>query len=194
MTIQYKAFSVSATSPQIKRVVIIGASGSGKSTLARALGKSLNLPVIHIDPFFFTEGWTQRPREETQFLVRQAAQAEEWVFEGNNFSTFDARAERADLIVALELGRLRRTWRTIWRTLRYYGRTRPDMATGCPERFDWEFLQWVWTYDTHSRPDMEALLASWQEHRPILRLTSVRDMKRFGADPRLVLKKAGVMG
>ena len=168
--------------------MIIGASGSGKSTLARELGKSLGLPVIHIDPMFFTEGWVQRPREETEALVREAIQATEWIFEGNFSSTFDERAELADLIVVLELGRVRRVWRTLWRSLRYYGRTRPDMARGCPERFDAEFIKWVWNYDTHSRPKMEAFVDRWKGRKPILRIITARDGRRFGRDPERYLR------
>jgi hypothetical protein len=29
------------------------------------------------------------------------------------------------------------------RWLRYRGQSRPDMAPGCPEKIDWEFLQWI---------------------------------------------------
>lgn len=179
----------------VKRVIIIGASGSGKSTLARVLAASLSLPVIHIDPFFFTAGWVQRPREETAALIREAIQADEWVFEGNFSSTLDERAERADLIIGLELGRVRRSSRTLWRTFRYLGRTRPDMAEGCPERFDWDFhFDWVWNYETHSQPKFDAFLEKWEGERPILRLTSARQMRQFGRDPYPVLMRMGLVG
>lgn len=167
----------------LKRIFIVGASGTGKSTLARMLGARLNLPVIHIDPFFFTAGWVQRPQEETAALISKAIQEPEWVFEGNFSSSFDERAEAADLIVMLEVGRYRRMWRVIWRTLRFYGRTRPDMAPGCPERLSLEFLLWVWSYESERRDAMEELLAKWATRRPILRLTSSREISEFVNNP-----------
>ena len=176
----------------MKRIMIIGASGSGKSTLARNLGVRLGLPVTHIDRFYFAPGWVQRPREETDALACAAADADEWVFEGNNSSTFDYRAERSDLIVVLDPRRLRRLLRCLWRTARYYGRNRPDMAKGCPERFEWAFLfDWVWNYDTHSRHKAEALVERWQDRRPILRLRSVRAVNRFARDPQGYLRHVG---
>ena len=33
-----------------------------------------------------------------------------------------------------------------------YGRTRPDLAPDCPERFDLEFLRYVWTFHRTRRP------------------------------------------
>lgn len=163
----------------MKRVMIIGSSGSGKSTLARQVGAILNLPIIHIDPMFFTEGWVQRPREETHDLVNQAAMGGAWVFEGNCSRAFRLRAERADLIVMLDLPRLLRIWRVLWRTASNYGKTRPDMAPGCPERFDWEFLKWVWNYPTNQRPEAEALAQQWQDKKPFIRLNSRKDMAQF---------------
>jgi len=171
----------------MKRIMIIGASGAGKSTLARWLGQSLNLPVVHIDSMYFTQGWVERPREETLVMIREATQAPEWVFEGNCSTSFDERAELSDLIVVLELGKVRRLMRTLWRSLRYYGRTRPEMARGCPERFDFEFISWVWNYDTHSRPKMEAFVQRWQGKRPIVRISSARQARRFGYAPHAFL-------
>ncbi|MDG2341044.1 MAG: AAA family ATPase [Paracoccaceae bacterium] len=170
--------------------MIIGASGSGKTTLARKLGKATDLPVIHIDPMFFYEGWVQRPRAETEQLIRDAIQAPEWIFEGNCSSTFDERADLADLIVVLELGKYRRVMRTLWRSLRYFKRTRPDMAPGCPERFDLGFhFGWVWGYDSHSKHKVEAFIARWENVKPILRVTSVAMARQFGRNPHRIIRQ-----
>ncbi len=173
-----------------QRIMIVDPSGSGKSTLARALGAKLGLPVIHMDPFYFKPGWKQRPRAETDAMAIEAAQREAWIFEGNNSSTFDARAERADLIVVLYLGRWRRFWRVIRRTLRYYGRARPDMAPDCPEHFDKAFIfDWVLNYDTHSLPKAKALVERWSGKRAITRLSSAAEINEFSADPRAAFAK-----
>jgi hypothetical protein len=41
-----------------------------------------------------------------------------------------------------------------------YGRARAEVAPGCPERFDWKFILWVWNYPTRSRPKTLRLLAT----------------------------------
>ncbi len=35
-----------------------------------------------------------------------------------------------------------------------YGRVRPEMARGCPERIDFEFFRYVWTYRRLQRPKL----------------------------------------
>ena len=42
-------------------------------------------------------------------------------------------------------------YRILKRTLIYRCGQRPDMATGCEERFDLEFIMWVWNYPNRAR-------------------------------------------
>ena len=35
-----------------------------------------------------------------------------------------------------------------------YGQVRPEMAEGCPEKFDFEFLRYVWNYRRQQRPKL----------------------------------------
>ena len=37
------------------------------------------------------------------------------------------------------------------RVITTYGRVRPDMGAGCPERFDWDFVKWVWHFNKRNR-------------------------------------------
>ena len=34
-----------------------------------------------------------------------------------------------------------------------YGQVRPEMAEGCPEKIDFEFFRYVWTYRRQQRPN-----------------------------------------
>lgn len=163
----------------MKRIMIFGASGTGKSTLARALAAKLDLPVVHIDPMYYRAGWVQRAPEETRELVRLAADNARWVFDGNNSKTMDYRAERADLIVYLEAPRWLRLFRVLRRSFKHYGHVRPDMADGCPERFEWNFLKWVWNYKRDHGPKTAAFLDRWQGKVEIVRLSSLREYSAF---------------
>ena len=58
-----------------------------------------------------------------------------------------------------------------------YGRTRPDLAEGCPERFDWEFLKYVWNYPYNRRPALVAKLGTFKGQ--ILTFRASRDMERY---------------
>jgi len=160
--------------------MIYGGSGSGKSTLACDIGKITGLPVVHIDPMYFRAGWVQRPKSETTKLVLAAIATQQWVLDGNHHSTFPERIARADIVIFLDFPTWLRLWRVLSRTLRYGGKTRPDMAPGCPERFDAEFVfKWVGGYywRSHAR-DLEILNAIPDEKRR-LRLKSARHVRAY---------------
>ena len=126
------------------KIAILGYSGSGKSTLARKLGEKLGCPVLHLDQVQFTSGWVERDRGEAVALVEAFLERDQWVIEGN-YSEFalERRLREADRIFLLELNRWTCLIRAVRRVARFRGQTRPDMAPGCPERWDWEFLRWV---------------------------------------------------
>lgn len=136
----------------MRRVAIVGPSGAGKSTLARELGERTGLPVYHLDAIHWKPGWVESDKEESRRKVEELALRDEWIIDGNYGLSVDARMNRADTVIFLDLPRRIYMTRVITRTLYYYGTTRPDLAPGCPERFDWEFLVWVWNYHRQSRP------------------------------------------
>ncbi len=129
-----------------QKIMIIGGAGSGKSTLASRLGKISGLPIIHIDTIYWKANWVMRPGDEISRLTNKVADRDEWIFEGNHSKTMAHRASRAEMLIFLDISTPRRLWRIIRRMLRHYGQSRPDMAEGCKERFDWEFLKFVANY------------------------------------------------
>lgn len=146
-----------------KNIMIVGCAGSGKSTLARRLGEILDLRVIHIDKMYWQSGWVMRPPEKRQKLIAEAISEDGWVFDGNNTSTYPMRVARAHSLIWLDLPRRRCFPRVLWRIATAYGRTRSNMADGCPERFDREFLEWVWNFDRDSRSKIERLFAETKQ-------------------------------
>ena len=171
----------------MQRVMIIGQPGSGKSTLARRLGELTFLPVIHIDHIHWKPGWVERdPAEKTQMTIDVIAKPR-WIFEGGHSRTYRQRLDRADTLIWLDLPLGLRLRRVLWRTLRYYGRTRPDLPQGCPEAFRFEFLSFIWRTRHTSRARMRALYDTAPGDKTTIHLTSAPAVDRFLSDLKAAL-------
>lgn len=130
---------------QIMKIAITGYSGSGKSTTAQKLGEKYNIPVLHLDMVQFAENWHERDKEESKRMVAQfMLDNGSWVIDGNYKDLLQAeRFDRADMIVFFSFNRFACFFRALGRYIKYKGRTRPDMAPGCNEKFDFEFMKWI---------------------------------------------------
>lgn len=135
----------------MKRVVVIGSGGSGKSTFSRQLGEVTGLPVVHLDKLYWHAGWVKTPADEWQAIVQRELDKPEWIMDGNFGGTRAIRLAACDTVIFLDLPRWLCMYRIVKRTIKYHKGTRPDMAEGCEERFDPEFLLWVWNYPSSGR-------------------------------------------
>ena len=127
------------------KIAIIGYSGSGKSTLARKLAAEYNLPVLHFDRVQFRPNWEIRPQASKEIMVKTFLDLhKDWVIDGNYSGlSFERRMAEADVIILLLFNRISCLYRVIYRYLKYKNATRPDMADGCKEKLDAEFVKWV---------------------------------------------------
>ncbi|MBM3958087.1 MAG: AAA family ATPase [Gemmatimonadetes bacterium] len=168
----------------MRRVLVIGNAGTGKTTLAVRLGEALGLPVIHLDALYRKPGWQSTPRDEWRATLSDLVERDAWVMDGNYHSSLDVRLPEADTVVLLDLPRRFCIWRVITRWLTHIGRTRPDMAPGCPERVDWEFLRWIWGYPRTALPDILWQLDALPDTTRVHHLRSRREIDRFLAAAR----------
>lgn len=163
----------------MRRVAIIGSGGAGKSTLARTLGEITGLPVIHLDREFWRPGWTETPKPEWKTKVVKLVKGDEWIMDGNFGGTMDIRLAAADTVIFLNFPRVLCTYRAIKRAVAFRNKTRPDMGPGCNEKFDLEFLRWVWRFPGKAVPRIEKRLARLDSKVNLIRLSSPRDVAGF---------------
>lgn len=163
----------------MKRVMILGQPGSGKSTLARLLGERTGLPVIHVDRLHWMPGWVERPRHEKIALALAEQAKPDWIFEGGLSATYEDRFDRADTVIFLDFPLWLRAWRVFCRTIRYYGKTRPDMQENCPERFSHEFNRWIWDTRRSGRLKPLELVARSGPGKTAYHLRSQSDVRAF---------------
>jgi adenylate kinase family enzyme len=163
----------------MKRILIIGSGGAGKSTLAPRLGKKMGIEVVHLDQLFWNPGWVPTAKDEWREIVGQALEKDSWIMDGNFGGTLEMRIQACDTIIFLDMPRYICLYRIVKRWVMYNRDTRPDMAEGCEERFDWEFFMWVWNYPKRSKPEKELVMERYGDEKTIIRLRSNREIEDF---------------
>ena len=158
----------------MRRIMIVGPCGSGKSTLAARLGELLSIPSYHLDSMAWRSGWVEREPNEWLPELEEVVARDAWIIDGNDSGTMPLRPARADTVVSLDFHPARCVWRVLKRIAANRGRTRADMAAGCPERFDLFFLLYVATWNGRPRRKNEAVLKQAADR--MVRLRSPREL------------------
>lgn len=163
----------------MKRIIVIGSGGAGKTTLSLQLGEILNIEVFHLDKEFWNAGWVMCSQKMEDAQVKKMISGDFWIIDGNYGRTMVQRIEAADTVIFLDTPRITCLWRAAKRILKYYGKTRPDMADGCPEQIDWEYFVWIWQFRLKNRPAVLRLLNGCRNHKRVITLHSSREIRRF---------------
>ncbi|WP_338719282.1 AAA family ATPase [Devosia sp. XK-2] len=133
-----------------QRIVVLGPSNAGKPTLAAALGRKLDIAVVHLDQLHHqpNTNWVPRPREEFHALQRAAMLGDAWVMDGNYSGLFDERLARATGAIVLDDGHWQRTGRYLRRTL--FEHHRIGSLEGNKDSVKWSMLHWVFVASRHN--------------------------------------------
>ena len=161
----------------MKKIIILGSPGAGKRTFSFALAERTGLPVYHLDQMFWRAGWVSVTKEDFDAKLAETLTKEEWIIDGNYSRTIPMRLEKCDTVFYLDYPRLVCFFGVVRRVLGSLGKTRPDMAEGCPERFDLEFLQYTWKFRKKQRAGILALLEGANAEIHIFR--SRKEAKRY---------------
>jgi adenylate kinase family enzyme len=163
----------------MKRILILGSGGAGKSTLAARLGEILKLEVIHLDSYYWKPGWIETPREEWEKVVESLTKGDSWIIDGNYSRTLEQRLKECDTVIFLDRPRWVCFWRVLKRRVKYRNRKRPDMAEGCEEKLDLEFMHWIWRYPKRTTPKISRRLKESSGIKKIIWIKSQKEEEEF---------------
>ncbi|SIR26023.1 AAA family ATPase [Pseudacidovorax sp. RU35E] len=139
------------------RICILGPSNSGKSTLAAAIGRSRDLPPVHLDQLYHQPGtdWQPRPRAEFVALHDQAIQGERWVMDGNYTQCLLQRLARATGFILLDASTPLSMWRYVRRC--WFDTDRKGALEGAKDSVKWSMLRYIAVVTPANRRRYDAL-------------------------------------
>ena len=160
------------------KILIIGCAGSGKTTLAKILAKTINIPVIHMDRFYWQANWGRVEDEKWQEIVLSFCEQEAWIMDGNYTSSLPLRMKYATSIIYLDVPRWKCLLRAFIRRFRlFHNLKRQDIPKDCKDRINLEFYQWIWNYPHRSRPKTMSMLQNFP--RQVFILKTRKDIRAF---------------
>lgn len=130
----------------LQRIMIVGRPGSGKSTFAVLLQKILDIPLFHLDKYFFIEHWILQEYETFLSIQKELVAKPCWIIDGNSSRSFDIRYREADLCLFFNLPK----WLCYWRVFkRLFSKSSEidDRAPLCKETVRWSLLSYMWNYE-----------------------------------------------
>ncbi len=106
-------------------------------------------------------GRRKRPRDEIDRLIAKAVAGERWIMDGTGLSSFHLRLPRADAVIWLRPSRYACLYGIISKAFRYFGRNRPELPAGCPERLSLSALSYIWNFERDAVPLIETALQDY---------------------------------
>ena len=152
---------------------------SAPSLKAHKVWDSPRIEVIHLDRLYWHRGWRRTPPGQWVQIQEGALQGDRWIVEGNYAATLHLRVAAADTIVFFDFPTAVCLWRSVLRVAKSRRTVRPDMADGCAERVNLEFLRFIWSFRRAKRPGIVHLLRHVQGDKHVVYLRSSGEADAF---------------
>lgn len=164
---------------RMKRIMVIGCSGSGKSTFALELGRITGIEVTQLDRLNWRAGWKEVSRNEFDRQLDEVLKKDSWIIDGNYSRTMEKRLEKAQVVFRFRLSTAACLYGYFSRLIKgKLGKKRIDMAEGCSERFDLDFVRFIAGFENDNAERTEKLLEKYP-HVKVIRFNSRRQAEKF---------------
>jgi len=147
----------------MKKIIVIGCPGSGKSVFSRELHKKTDIPLYHLDMMYWNSDKTTVEKRVFLGRLRAALEKDEWIIDGNYNSTMELRMEACDTVIFLDYP----TDVCLDGIRERQGKPRSDMPWIETEE-DAEFIEFIKSYNSQSRPKVLALLEKYRDKNVIV--------------------------
>jgi adenylate kinase family enzyme len=144
------------------KIMIFGRPGSGKSTFAYELAQKLDLPLHHLDKYFYTSHWKERDEREFLEIVRNMVNRDRWIMDGNSIRSLELRYAHANLCIYFNYPRLTCLYRIFKRVL-MPNRELDDKVPYCNNTVRWRLIKYMWNFESRVADQVAHLRAQYPQ-------------------------------
>lgn len=155
------------------RICIFGRPGSGKSTFALKLHKETNLPLYHLDKYFFTANWVEQDHQQFLSIQQEIIDQEKWIIDGNSLKSLEMRYARAQVCLYFNYPR----WLCLIRLLKrilFKDPSIKDRADRCPEIIRWNLIKYMWTFEYRQNNRLINLITELRSRYPAVQFIEIK--------------------
>lgn len=152
----------------LSKVLIFGNSGTGKTTLTKQLSIKRELAPLPLDSVYWLPNWQSLSDDIfTQKVDDFMSTNERFVMDGNYMrsSSLSRRLAKADTLIFLDYDLTVALQGVKQREKEYRHRYRTDMAEGCIENVDQEFLSYIVEFNKKRKPALLRLLKAHEREK-----------------------------
>lgn len=157
-----------------KKILVIGSPGSGKSYFSKKLSLKTNIPVYHLDMYYWREGWVSTPHDEFDKLLNEIMSNEEWIVDGNYQRTLEHRVSQAEVVFFLDLP----VDICLIAEQKRRNQKRDDFPSFLTEGEDPEFIEYIKNFPTKDKIEILNILAKYPNVK-VYQIKSREEMEKY---------------
>lgn len=128
------------------KIMVFGRPGSGKSTFAKKLHDKFNIPLYHLDKYFFKDNWVEEDYEKFTSIQKDFVSRENWIIDGNCVQSLELRYSNADLVLFFSYPKLLCLIR-LFKRLYNKNSAIDDRAKNCKESVTLKLIRYMWNFN-----------------------------------------------
>ncbi len=159
---------------EYSKIMIFGRPGSGKSTFALKLHQVTEIPLHHLDKFFYTENWIERNYYDFISIQKSFIDQDQWVIDGNCINSLEMRFAKADLVLFFNYPIYICFFRILKRLI-FKDKQIDDRALRCKETISFKLLKYLCNFNKRVSKQISILKERYQ-HCRFIEIKSNQDL------------------
>ncbi len=147
----------------LEKIMIVGVPGVGKTTLSKILSTELDLPVFHVDDRFIINSGNYIPTEEMEEIALDLCAREKWIIDGTYRIVARSVINEADLVVLIDMGRIKNIKNIILRRAKSHFRSRNQNPEGKKKKIQLGLITRPLTITKHVLANRKSGYEEWYE-------------------------------